>query len=45
MEKQQRQISSLAEQLCLTPVGRARMGTAKAKNEPSEIEKFFMRVD
>lgn len=40
MEKQQKQISSMSEQLCLTPVGRARMGTA-AKPEQSALSRLF----
>lgn len=39
MEKQTRIIISLSEQLCLTPVGRARMGMNAAKNdEPSKLD-------
>ena len=34
MEKQSKIISKLAEQLCLTPVGRARIGNAHSKNKP-----------
>lgn len=43
MEKQTKITSKLAEQLCLTPVGRARMGiySAKNNNEPSILEKLF----
>lgn len=38
MERQTKIISSLSEQLCLTPVGRARMGMNAAKNnEPSRL--------
>ncbi len=41
MERQTKLISSLSEQLCLTPVGRARIGVAK-KQEPTKFEKFLM---
>lgn len=36
MEKQSRIISSLSEQLCLTPVGRARMGMNATKMEEDD---------
>ena len=39
MEKQTKIISSLSEQLCLTPVGRARMGMIATKSEePSKLD-------
>jgi P27 family predicted phage terminase small subunit len=39
MERQTKIINQLAEQLCLTPVGRARMGMAASKrNGPSALE-------
>lgn len=39
MERQTKIINRLAEQLCLTPVGRARMGmNAAKKNEPSKLD-------
>lgn len=46
MERQTRLICSLSEQLCLTPVGRARMGTnATSKKEPSSLESLFNEDD
>lgn len=36
MERQQKIITSLSEQLCLTPVGRARMGMNPTKNEEDD---------
>ena len=44
MEKQSRIMAKFSEQLCLTPVGRARMGMAK-KDEPSALEKMLMDDD
>jgi P27 family predicted phage terminase small subunit len=42
MERQTKIVNQLAEQLCLTPVGRARMGMAAIKNNgPSELEKLL----
>lgn len=42
MEKQSKTISSVSEQLCLTPVGRARMGImGKKDDEESAIDKLF----
>jgi P27 family predicted phage terminase small subunit len=42
MEKQTRIVSQLSEQLCLTPVGRARMGMSAANHKgPSELEKLL----
>jgi len=42
MEKQSKTISSFSEQLCLTPVGRARMGmNAVRTNEKSDIDKIL----
>lgn len=41
MQTQSQIISKYSEQLCLTPVGRARMGVAK-KQEPTSFEKFLM---
>jgi P27 family predicted phage terminase small subunit len=39
MEKQTKIVNQLAEQLCLTPVGRARMGMAAITNKgPSELD-------
>lgn len=46
MEKQARLISGLSEQLCLTPVGRARMGMNAAKSsKPSALETLFDEDD
>ena len=41
MQTQSQIIYRFSEQLCLTPVGRARMGMAK-KDEPSALEKLLM---
>lgn len=44
MEKQQRIITSLSEQLCLTPVGRARMGMNATKVEEEDpLTKLLQR--
>lgn len=46
MEKQSKIINNMSEQLCLTPVGRARMGMmAKRENESSAIEDLFNEED
>lgn len=47
MERQSRLICSLSEQLCLTPVGRARMGinAAKRDNKPSALENLMQEDD
>lgn len=46
MERQTKIISSLSEQLCLTPVGRARMGmNAAKKHEPNPIDDIFDEED
>lgn len=45
MKEQTKIITSLSEQLCLTPVGRARMGVMAGKKEPSAIEKFLAEED
>lgn len=41
MKEQTKIMVSLSEQLCLTPVGRARMGMGVGKKEPSAIDKFL----
>lgn len=41
MKEQTKIITSLSEQLCLTPVGRARMGMGSVRKEPSAIDKFL----
>lgn len=45
MKEQTKIITSLSEQLCLTPVGRARMGMMTGKKEPSELDKFLAEED
>lgn len=46
MERQTKIINSLAEQLCLTPVGRARMGAATANsNNENAVLKLFKEED
>lgn len=47
MDKQAVIISRLSEQLCLTPVGRARMGMAAVMlpKEPNALEKFLTADD
>lgn len=47
MEKQSRIINNISEQLCLTPVGRARMGMMASKKDSqiSEVEKMFLDDD
>lgn len=46
MDKQAKLISRLAEQLCITPVGRARIGMiARKEEQPSELEGFFEEED
>jgi P27 family predicted phage terminase small subunit len=44
MEKQSNTMYKFSEQLCLTPIGRARMGMAK-KGEPSLLEKLMLEQD
>lgn len=44
MEKQSQIMSRFSEQLCLTPVGRARMGMS-VKIGPSPLEKMLMEDD
>lgn len=44
MERQSKTISSLSEQLCLTPVGRARMGM-NATNKKEEDDPFQRLID
>jgi len=44
MEKQSNVMYKFSEQLCLTPIGRARMGMAK-KAEPSLLEKLMFDED
>lgn len=43
MNKQTTVVSRLSEQLCLTPVGRARMGINPAKNKKDELADFMNR--
>lgn len=46
MERQSKIISSLSEQLCLTPVGRARMGMNPTKTEEEDpLVKLLKRKD
>lgn len=46
MERQTKIINNLAEQLCLTPVGRARMGMqATSKKEPSKLDLLLDEED
>jgi P27 family predicted phage terminase small subunit len=46
MEKQTKIVSSLSEQLCLTPVGRARMGmNAVNQKEPNKLEQLLADDD
>lgn len=41
MEKQTKIVSTLSEQLCLTPVGRARMGMLKANTKDDAADEAF----
>lgn len=47
MSRQSNIIRGLSEQLCLTPVGRARMGmnAAKKENQPNALESLFDEDD
>lgn len=45
MKEQSKIINSVSEQLCLTPVGRARMGMMKKDSDESDVEALFNEED